>query len=349
MDNTFHRYTFLAAAVLSLNCCYLAKQGFYTAKYSFGAQSIEKTVREKNIDDSLKTLFENVSSIRRYSTENIGLAENKNYTRFIHIKKQYLIDLIAASKPDTFSLYRWWFPFFGKAPYLGYFERDDAIRTAKKFKKKGYDVIVVPVDAFSTLGIVSDPVYSFMKKLSIYQLSNLIFHEQTHATIFLKKQINFNEELASFVGEVGALSYIRERFGDSSVEYRNALLEKQDGDTWDRELRGLHATLDSVYRERWSRDEKLRRKKAIIDSFKTVLSEQYNDLFKTDLYKGVKNAPVNNAYLGIRMTYCKDLSLFYDLYHRNNNDLKATVDQLKRLKKLKMKDPKEFLKREIYK
>jgi predicted aminopeptidase len=341
------KYALLAAALLLLNCCYLAKQGFYTVKYSFGAKSIEKAIQEKRIDDSLTTLFENVRSIKKYSVENIGLADNKNYTRFIRIKKHYLIDLLAASRPDTFSLYEWWFPFFGKAPYLGYFKRDDAIREAKKFKKKGYDVIVVPVDAFSTLGIVSDPVYSFMKKLSIYQLSNLIFHEQTHATIFLKKQVNFNEELASFVGETGALSYIKERFGDTSVEYRNALLEREDSDTWDRELRALHASLDSVYGGRVLRNEKLRRKKEIIDSFKVVMTENYHDLFKTDGYKSVGTAPINNAYLGIRMTYCKDLSLFYRLYRKKNNDLKATIALLKKLKKSKLKDPKEFLRHEV--
>ena len=81
-------YTLLAVFLLSMNCCYLAKQGFYTVKYSFGAKNIEKTVQKRTIDDSLKTLFENIRSIKKYSVENIGLADNKNYTRFIRIKKQ---------------------------------------------------------------------------------------------------------------------------------------------------------------------------------------------------------------------------------------------------------------------
>jgi predicted aminopeptidase len=341
------RCILLAAPLLLLNCCYLVKQGFYTVKYTFGAKSIEETVQNKRVDDSLATLFENVRSIKRYSIKNIGLADNSNYTRFIRIEKGYLIDLFAASKSDTFRFHEWRFPFFGRTPHLGYFKRKDALRQAEKFKTKGYDVIVAPVDAFSTLGIVSDPVYSFMKKLTLYQLAYLIFHEQTHATIFLKNQMNFNEELASFVGVIGAMAYIKERFGETSAEYQQALREKEDSETWDRELRELHATLDSVYVKRGSRDEKLRRKKEIIDSFKTVMNDNYQVLFKTDGYKCVGTLPINNAYLGLRMTYSKDLSLFYGFYKKNKNDLKSTVTQLQILRNLKLKDPKEVLRREL--
>ncbi|MBN1128459.1 MAG: aminopeptidase [Chitinispirillaceae bacterium] len=345
MNVTILRGMLLFIPLLSLNCCYLAKQGFYTAKYTFSARSIEKTLQKEMVDDSLKALFEKVRSIKKYSVEKIGLVENKNYTRYISIEKKYLIDLLAASPPDSFSLHTWWFPFFGRAPYLGYFKTGDAIREAKKFKKKGLEVIILPVDAFSTLGIVSDPVYTFMKKLSLFQLSSLIFHEQTHATVFLKNQMNFNEECATFVGETGALSFIRDRFGDTSAAYRNALLEKEDGDTWDRVLRELHGSLDSVYSGKSSREEKLRRKKQIIDSFKQSMSENSHDLFKTDLYKRVPNIPINNAYLAVRMTYCKDLSLMYGLYGNKENNLHATIEELKKLKKLNPKDPKEYLRR----
>lgn len=337
------------AALLSLqNCCYIAKQGFYTAKYTFSARNIETVLKKERVDDSVKTLFENIRSIKKFSVEKIGLIENDNYTRYISIKKSYLIDLFAAAKADTFKFYEWWFPLFGKTPHLGYFKRKDALRQAEKFKKNGYDVIVAPVDAFSTLGIVSDPVYSFLKKLTLYRLANLIIHEQTHATVFIKNQMNFNEELASFVGETGAIIYFKERFGEASPEYEQALREKQDGDTWDWQMHALYGTLDSVYKKGWSRDEKLRRKKEIIDSFKTAMTEHYRELFRTEGYKGVGALPINNAYLGICMTYSKDLSLFYDLYHKCNNDLKATVAVLKSVKDSKVKNPKEVLRRELY-
>jgi predicted aminopeptidase len=330
MNNTFIKCVLLSTGLLSINCCYLAKQGYYAAKYSFNAKKIDKVIQEKRCDAGEKEFLRNVRSIKKYSVEKVGLVDNSNYTRYVRIDKGYLIDLVGASKPDTFALHEWWFPFFGKAPFLGYFKTNDAVHEAKKFKKKGYDVVIESIDAFSTLGIVSDPVYSFMKKLSIYRLAYLIIHEQTHTTIFLQHQLNFNEELATFVGDVGAFSYIRERFGDTSVEYRKALLEKQDGDAWEQQIRDLHASLDSIYSGTMSREQKLHRKTIVIDSFKITLSNNYSDLFKTDLYKGVKKAAINNAFLSIFMTYYKELSLFYDLYDKKNNDLKATVEEFLR-------------------
>jgi predicted aminopeptidase len=95
MMKPLNKCILIAAPLLLLNCCYLAKQGFYTVKYTFGAKSIEEVVQNKGIDDSLKTLFENVRSIKKYSIKSIGLVDNKNYTRFIRIEKNYLIDLFA--------------------------------------------------------------------------------------------------------------------------------------------------------------------------------------------------------------------------------------------------------------
>ncbi|MBN2035764.1 MAG: aminopeptidase [Chitinispirillaceae bacterium] len=331
--------------LLSVNCCYLAKQGFYVSKYTWSAKKIETVLSDTALPGREKTFLHNVQAIKAYSVEKIGLAANRNYTRYARVEREYLIDVVAASKQDTFSLYEWWFPFFGHAPYLGFFQRTDAVRTARKLKKKGYDVIVSPVDAFSTLGIVSDPVYSFMTKLSLFRLANLIIHEQTHATIFLKNNISFNEELASFVGAEGALRYIRETFGDSSAAYRDALREKHDLDTWDRELRRLYDTLSAVYARGMPRDEKLRLKQEVIRDFKTRMVEDYDSLFATGLFKGVRHAEINNAYLAIRMTYTKNLSLFYRLFKKNGNDLFATVAQLKPLHKKKPKDPRDYVRR----
>ena len=122
-------------------------------------------------------------------------------------------------------------PFHGQAPYKGFYERPDALAEAARLKKEGYDVIVRKVDAFSTLGFTKDPVYSFMKKYSPYELASTIIHEQTHATLWVKGQTDFNEELADFVGETGALEWIAARFGAPSEEYRSAVDEKADSET----------------------------------------------------------------------------------------------------------------------
>jgi hypothetical protein len=53
----------------------------------------------------------------------------------------------------------------------------------------------IPVESFSTLGFTRDPLYSFMKGYSAFQLASLILHEQTHATLFVKGQTQFSEAM----------------------------------------------------------------------------------------------------------------------------------------------------------
>jgi predicted aminopeptidase len=54
------------------------------------------------------------------------------------------------------------------------------------------------------LGWFTDPILSKMLMRSEGDLANLIIHEMSHATIFVKDSIEFNENLATFIGDRGA-------------------------------------------------------------------------------------------------------------------------------------------------
>jgi len=329
-----------------LSNCYLAKQGFYVAKYSFGARSIRKTLADTSIDARQRQFLVRTLAIREFAFDSIGLARNRNYSTWVKINKGYLVDVVAASAPDRFAPYVWHFPFFGGFPYKGFFSRKDALREVARLRRKGYDVTLSPVDAFSTLGFFSDPVYSFMEEFTPYELASLIIHEETHATVYLKNRTALNEEMAEFVGNNGALWFLKSAYGDTSAAYREALLEKADDAVWDQKLRELYDTLASVYGTSISRDEKLARKTAIIACFKRELTDHYDDYFKSDRFKGIDKANINNAYLAVRMNYFGEDSLFEDLYRRDNNNLAAVVERIKKLRKLKRgESPEEILRR----
>ena len=152
--------------------------------------------------------------------------------------------------------------------------------------------------------------------------------------------------MAEFVGNNGALWFLKSAYGDTSAAYREALLEKADDAVWDQKLRELYDTLASVYGTSISRDEKLARKTAIIACFKRELTDHYDDYFKSDRFKGIDKANINNAYLAVRMNYFGEDSLFEDLYRRDNNNLAAVVERIKKLRKLKRgESPEEILRR----
>ena len=195
----------LAAVISTLASCasqigYLAKQGDYLLRYSSGTQSIDDLIASPSTLPATRDFLLRIREIKGYAVQQVGLRDNANYTRYKSIDRDYLVEVVSACDAASFTPYQWSFPFLGRLPYKGFYEHSDAQAEAERLKKEGYDVIVRKVDAFSTLGFTKDPVYSFMSKYSPYELASTIIHEQTHATLWVKGQTDFNEELADFVG-----------------------------------------------------------------------------------------------------------------------------------------------------
>jgi predicted aminopeptidase len=318
--------------LIQVNCFYV-KQGYFVLHYSFAAQKNEKILARNNVSDSTRAFLALVNEIRAYAFDSIGLKRNKNYTRMVQVENDYLINVLSACKKTSFEKYQWKYPFFGNAPYKGYFDKEDAVRDGKKLDKKGYDVYIGKSDAFSTLGILSDPLYSYMQNYSEYALASMIIHEQTHATLYLKNRVDFNEQAAVFIGDQGGINFIRYKYGENSEIYKNIFLTKGDYDVFIQSLRELYHTLDSVYKQQeLSEEEKLSGKEEIINNYKKNLVDNYSEYFKTEYYRGVENAKINNAYITSKMTYHKDLSVFDALYKSKEYNLKKSMSYLMTLK-----------------
>lgn len=329
------------------NCGYILKQGTYLLKYNARAENINQILKKKSTPDDLKRFLLLVNDIRGFAIDSIELSKNSNYSTYVKIDKPYLVDVVSASENLSFRQHKWCWPIVGCVPYKGFYERKDAEKEAAKLKKKGYDINIDEVDAFSTLGFFTDPVYSFMKEYTVYGLASLIIHEQTHATFYKKSQAQFNEELATFVGDEGGLLYVRSRYGENSEEYRNAILAREDYESYFKLLRGLYNELKMVYDDgKKSEKEKLADKDRIIASFKDMVSQKYNEYFKTNNYRGISKRKINNAYIAVRMTYTLDLSEFYRLYENEKRNLKSTVGFFKSLKHQKG-NPADLLRKKI--
>lgn len=338
--------TVLCLGMMLMNGCYLIKQGTYILRYNSRARKAEKMLKSPDIPQHTREFLELVQEIRSYAVDSIGLNKNRNYTTYVEIDKDYLIDVVSAAEDASFKQYKWCYPFFGCFPYKGYFEKEDARKEASQLKEKGYDVNIDKVDGFSTLGFLKDPLYSFMKGFSVYGIASLIIHEQTHATVFIKNRVQFNEELATFTGNTGAMNFIKQKYGNDSEEFRSTVLANQDREAYLSLLRGLYGELKSVYDSPVSREEKLIRKAEIIAGFRERVSNEYDHHFKTRNYRQLSKIPINNAYLAVRMTYTNDLEIFQELYSRKNENLKDFMESIKKLKKVKT-DPKEYIRKEF--
>ncbi|MBN2551767.1 MAG: aminopeptidase [Spirochaetales bacterium] len=323
----------ILALVPSIGGCYLLKQGTYLLRYNGRSRSIDKVLARGSVSGDVEAMLRCVQEIRRYAVEEIGLEKNRNYTRYVELDRDYVVDVVTACEADSFTPHQWRFPIFGSFPYKGFYEKSDADREADRLGKKGLDVWTRKVDGFSTLGFFSDPIYSFMSDYSLYALADLIIHEQTHATIFIKNQIQFNEELATFVGREGALGFLRTRYGIESEAYTQALAGLRDWNVFRDEVIGLYHQLDRIYGLGLDRETILAEKQRIVGEFNRRLISQAQELFRTDRYRSFQGIPVNNAYIMSFVRYSRDLELFYRLYESRGRDLRATVEALKQLER----------------
>lgn len=321
---------------------YLLKQGLYLFYYQCKAKRIERLLKKDDLPDDDRAFFSLVKDIREFAHNELGLKSTRNYTSYVTTDKDHLVTVVCAARPDTLALHQWWFPFFGKFPYLGYYQSKDAQKKIQRLRKKGFEVFSAEVDAFSTLGILKDPLYSYMKNYSEYSLANLIIHELTHATIFLKNQVHFNEELAVFVAREGALFYIKQKYGEHSGQYRSALTRIAENKQFDALMQTLYNELKDCFSSNLSTEEKIKMKNEIIRQHKTRFIDDYHKLFVTNRYKGFGSLEWNNAFVMYFMTYTQDLTPFYQLLEKNDHGIKATLNQLKQVKNSKG-DPKQYI------
>ena len=288
---------------------YLWKQGGHLFRDGCGARRFAAVLRDPATAADTRKFLLDVEDIKGFAVARIGLKRNADYTRYKELGRDHLVDVVQACDELSFRPYYWSYPLLGKLPYKGFYERRDAEAEAERLKARGYDVIVREVDAFSTLGFVRAPVYSFMKRYSISELSSLIIHEMTHATVFLRGEARFNEELATFVEEEGALEYVRSRFGQDSEEYRNAVFEQADSALFLDFLKGLSGDLQALYSGPLPREEKLAEKKRIIALHQQRYTADYLPRFHDPAYRKAADLPINNAYLSLYDLYTEDLPL----------------------------------------
>ncbi|MDR2793363.1 MAG: aminopeptidase [Treponema sp.] len=314
-------FALIITTPLVFSGCYILKQGVILLGYLSKAVPLETIA----INPDERGFVDRVQDIRRFAKEELGLKQNKNYTTYVAIDRNYLAAVVSADQPDAFVRYEWHFPIAGAVPYKGFFKVEDARSEAEKLRKKGLDVWVRGVDAFSTLGWFKDPLYSYMKSYPVHQLADLLIHEQLHATVYLAGQSQFNEELAEFVGGEGARLYMEKTFGSDSPEYRAMLDGKADGAAFVAFIHELIAGLDALYQGTLPREETLREKERIIARAQERFAAEYQQRFIGENYRFFSSMTINNAYLELYRLYYAGEDYLASLYERAGKDLPRLI------------------------
>lgn len=200
---------------------------------------------------------------RAYASDTIGLTRTAAYTRYYDTGGGPIAHNLSAAPKDKLEAHSWRFPIVGTLPYLGFYRRERGLAAQRELQRRGLDTYLRPVSAYSSLGWFADPVYSTMMRASPERLVELVIHETTHTTIFLRGEIGFNESLAVFVGQQGTINFFARVAGPRSPIVRRARARFARRKRFGRLVTELRRRLVALYARDLSRTAKLARRERV--------------------------------------------------------------------------------------
>src|SRR5688572_28014419 len=243
---------FVIITVLIIVYWDLVVYGFRQGKGQFtiiwNARPVEEVMKDPTFPDSLKTKLNLIEQVRKYAIDSLGLKDTENYKTLYDQKGEEIMWVVTACEPFQFKPKEWKFPILGAVPYKGFFIKEKAIELRNELDKEGWDTSIRNPGGWSTLGWFTDPILSGMLERSEGDLANLIIHEMVHATIFIKDSIDFNENLATFIGDRGTEKFLLSTYGEQSKEYIDYLHLDIDFTRYSNHMLRGTELLDSLYK-----------------------------------------------------------------------------------------------------
>jgi predicted aminopeptidase len=307
---------------------YGIRQGKGQLNIIWNARPVEEYLQNPQFPDSLKAKLVLINEVRRYAIDSLGLKDTKNYKTLFDQKGEEIMWVVTASEPFRLKAKEWTFPILGAVPYKGFFNKQRAITLKDELQKEGWDVSIRNPGGWSTLGWFTDPILSKMLERSEGDLANLIIHEMSHATIFVKDSIDFNENLATFIGDRGAEKFLIHKYGTGSKEYKLYFSEDDDYLKFANHMLLATEKLDSLYNtmpESDPKEKKLTLKTALIQKIVSSLDtlSLTTDTKPSGRYQ--KQLP-NNAYFMNFRRYQAKQDIFWEEYrNRFNSNLKNYI------------------------
>ncbi len=175
-------------------------------------QPLERAADDPTLPEAERDVMALVPELRAFALQ-LGLEAEKQYRHFVAGSPDRVLTNIVATADGEIEPHPFRFPVVGEFPYKGYFDREWAEREAAQLRDAGYDVCVSAVPAYSTLGWLSDPVTRPMLRYGDGVFAEMALHEWVHATLFVRGDADFNEGIATFVGQEGAVRFFERRYG----------------------------------------------------------------------------------------------------------------------------------------
>ena len=333
----FFHFLFIALML----CCliwnqlivYGISQGYGQISMIVQAKPVAEIINDPAFPDSLKTKLRLIAEVKQYTIDRLGLEPSKNYSTFFNQHDKQLLYTITACEPYSLKPKEWTFPFLGAVSYKGFFNKEKAKKEFYRLKKEGYDVDIYSPSGWSTLGWFTDPIQSNMLEKSDGSLINLIIHELSHGTLYIKNNVNFNENLANFIGDKGTELFLTDKFGKESKAYKNYEQYKQDDKLFADYMLQSTQRLDSLYHTFSNETDAVKKTKKTELISTIVMGVNRLPLYRPKNYfrYALKAFFEGNAFFMAFTRYDSQYELFEKEYtEKFNSDLRKYIDFLKR-------------------
>ncbi len=181
-------------------------------------REIQTVLSDPSVDTETKARLQTAYQARRFASSELLLPDNKSYSRYVDLERDYVIWNVVATPPYSVDAVESCFPIVGCVSYRGYYQKKAALEYGKKLKQRGLDVYVGGVSAYSTLGWFDDPLLNTMLARSDAAIAGLVFHELAHQIVYIKNDTRFNESFATAVEQIGLRQWAAEQGVNRALE-----------------------------------------------------------------------------------------------------------------------------------
>ncbi len=331
----------LLGLLLLANCSsfgYVGQAAWGQGRILLKRQPIARLLTRPGTPRDLKEKLRLVESIREFATSELALPAGDGYRSYVELRQAadggrrsaVVWNVVAAPELSTAPV-TWCFPVAGCVSYRGYFSEARARRFGDRLRRRGFDVSVGGVAAYSTLGWFEDPVLSTVIDYPRAYLAGLIFHELAHQLVYVKDDTRFNESFATAVEIEGVGRWLAATDQPPSVMAGYLAQQRRQDEVADL-LLDTREELRQTYAQEQPDEWKRRRKHRLLSKLQQALAELER---ARDGEAGAAarwaNQELNNADLVSASDYRGLLAGFRGLLEHHGGDLAAFYAAVRQL------------------
>lgn len=253
---------------------YLIEQGIGQLALEWNGRSNKKVLADPKVSQADKDKIKTILKAKAFFFKYFDLDETGIYNETTFLESKAVTHLVIASPKNKIEAVKVNFPIMGSFPYLGFFKKSSAQAYAEKMQREGFHTYMREVYAYSTLDqwVFEDNILSSFFVLPEERLVELIFHELVHTVIFVKDDVQFNENYAQFVAQKLVEIY----FNYDEIKRRKIKRQKRAGQQLNNLIVSYAKQLDELYQK--SSDHGGTLNNFLRNSFKTGIRQKCEQL-----------------------------------------------------------------------